>query len=72
MFPGNLRGELDDFFEKFGGLLLRKLKLGRDPPPFPHVDAPLRKILKDQTEVDNNPWWLVPVSYLHDNLCWNK
>ena len=30
---------------------LKKLKLGRDP----HVDGPLLKIVKHQTEVDTNP-----------------
>ena len=46
------------------GFTLKKLKLGTDP----HVDRPLRKILKHQIEADNNPWWLVQVSFLHDNL----
>ena len=50
------------------GFTLKKLKLGRDP----HVDGPVRKILKHQIKVDSNPWWLVPVSFLYDNLCWNK
>ena len=36
---------------KIWGLTLEKLNLGRDP----HTDAPLRKILKHQTEVDNDP-----------------
>ena len=49
---------------KMWGVYIEKLKLGRDP----HVDAPLRKILKYQIEADNNPWWLVPVSFLYDNL----
>ena len=53
----------------FGGLhWKKKLKLGWDP----HVDGSLRKILKHQTEVDNNPWWLAPVSFQYDNLYWNK
>ena len=68
LYPGNLSGELCDFVVKYGGWHWKKLKLSRDP----HVDAPLRKILKYQTEVDNNPWWLVPVSFLYDNLYWNK
>ena len=42
------------------GFTLKKLKLGRDP----QVDEPLRKILKHQTEVDNNPWWLLPISII--------
>ena len=60
MFPGNLRGELYDSVEKFAGLHWKKLKLERDP----HVDAPQRKTLKHQIEVDTNPGWLVPVSFL--------
>ena len=59
--------ELCDFVEKFGGFSLKKLKVGRDSPKT-HVEGPLRKILKHQTEVDNNPWWLVPVSLLYDNF----
>ena len=55
LFPGNLRGELYDSVEKFGGVTLKKLKLGRDTPP--HVDATQRKILKHQTKVYN----------IHDN-----
>ena len=43
-FPGNLRGELYDFVEKFGGFTLNKLRLSRDTPP--HVDGPLRKTFK--------------------------
>ena len=31
-FPGNLRGELYDSAEKFGGFILKKLKLGTDHP----------------------------------------
>ena len=42
--------------------------LGRDP----HVDGPVKKFLKHQIKVDNNPWWMVPVSFLYDNLYWNK
>ena len=53
---------------KIWGFAMKKLKLGKDP----YVDGPLRKILKHQTEVDNNPWWLVPVSFLYGNLFWNK
>ena len=34
----------------------------------PHVDGTPRKILKHQMEVDNNLWWLVPVSFLYDNF----
>ena len=56
------------FHWKIWGFTLKKLKLGRDP----HVDAPLRKKLKHQTEVDNNPWWLVPISFLYDNLYWKN
>ena len=37
--------------KNLGVYIEKKLKLGRDH----HVDAPLRKILKHQTEVDNNP-----------------
>ena len=37
----------------------------------PHADGPLRKILKHEIEV-YNPWWLVSVSFLYDNLYWNK
>ena len=44
------------------GFTLKKLKLG--------VDGPLREILKHQIEVDNNQGW--PVSFLYDNLYWNK
>ena len=43
---------------------MKELKLGWDPP----VDGPARKNLKHQIKVDNNPWWLVPVSFLYDNL----
>ena len=68
MFSGNLRGELNDFVEAFGELTIKKFKLGRDP----HVDAPLRQILKHQTEVDDYPWWLLRVSFLCDNLYLNK
>ena len=32
------------------------------------VNGPLRKILKHKIEVNNNPWWLAPVSFLYDNL----
>ena len=49
--------------EKFS-VYIEKLNLGRDP----YVDGPLNKILKHQTEVAINPWWLVPVSFLYDNL----
>ena len=56
---------------KIWGITLKKLKFDRDTPP-PHVDAPLRKILMHKIESDNNPWWLVPVSFLYDNLYWNK
>ena len=55
-----------DSVEKFGGLHWKKLKLGRDTPP--HVDGSLKKILKHQTKVDNNAWWMVPVSFLYDNF----
>ena len=50
------------------GVYIEKINLGRDPL----VDRPLSKILKYQIEVDNNPWWLEPVSFLYDNLYWNK
>ena len=70
VFPGNLRGKLYDFVEKFGSFILNNIKLGRDTSS--HVDAPLRKILKHQTEVDNNPRWLVTVSVLYDNFYWNR
>ena len=43
------------------GFTLKKLKLGR---ALPHVDGPLRKILKHKTEAYSNAWWLVPVSFL--------
>ena len=33
------------------GVYIEKIKVGQRPP---HVDASLRKILKHQTEVDNN------------------
>ena len=65
MFPSNLIAEFYDFVEKFGDLYWKKLKT-------PHVDGPLRKILKHPTEVDTNPWWWVPVSFLYDNLHYNK
>ena len=42
---------LYDFVVKFGGVTLKKLKLGRDL----HVDGPVRKILKHQIKVDSNP-----------------
>ena len=48
------------FLSQILGFILKKLKLGRAPP---HVDGPLRKNLKHQIEVDNNPGWLVPVSF---------
>ena len=32
LFPGNLRGEPDGFVEKFGGFILKKLKLGKILP----------------------------------------
>ena len=57
------------FCWKIWGFTFKKLKLGRDHP---YVDGPLRKILKHNIKVDNNPWWLVPVSFLYDNLHWNK
>ena len=87
MDPGNLGGELYDFIFKFGGLNWKKLKtLCRQASKEnlkvyieilklvwnPHVDEPLRKILKHQIQVDNKTWWLVPVSFLYDNLYWNK
>ena len=54
-FPGNLRGEHYDFVKKKLGVYVEKLKLGCDPPLPPHVGRSLRKILRDQIEVDNNP-----------------
>ena len=60
--------ELYDFVKKLKGLI-EKIKVRLETP---HVDGPLRKILKHQTEIDNNPWWLVPVSFLYDNLHGNK
>ena len=45
---------------KIWEFILLKLNLGWDP----HVDAIQRRILKHQTEVDNNSRWLVPVSFL--------
>ena len=68
LFPGCLSGVLYDFVEKFGGLHWKN----KSWVVTSHVDGPLRKILKHQTEVDNNPWWLVPVSFMYDNLHWNK
>ena len=47
------------------GFILKKLKLGTNPP---HVDGPLRKILKHQIKVDNNPSGLVLVSFTYDNF----
>ena len=35
-------------------------------------DPPCRQNLKYQIEVDSNPCWLVPASFLYDNLYWNK
>ena len=29
-------------------------------------------ICKNISQVDTNPWWLVQVSFLYDNLYWNK
>ena len=60
MHPDNLLGELCNFVEKFGKFTLKKLTLGRDPP----LDGPLRKILKPQIDVVDNPWWFVQVSFL--------
>ena len=40
------------FRRKIRGFTLKKFNLGCDPP---HVDGPLRKILKHQIEVDTNP-----------------
>ena len=40
LYLDNLSGELYDFFVKFGGFTLEKIKLGKDP----HVDGLLRKI----------------------------
>ena len=53
---------------KIWGFTLKKIKV-RYRPPCRHT---LRKILKHQTEVDNNSWWLVPISFLYDDLHWNK
>ena len=48
------------FLWKIWRFTLEKLKLGR----YSHVDTLLRKILKHQTEVNNNLWWLIQVSFL--------
>ena len=37
-----------------GFYIKKKIKLGKDL----HVNGPLRKILRHQTEEDNNPYWL--------------
>ena len=50
------------FSWKIWGFTLKKLKLGWD----------LGKKLKHEIKVDNNQWWLIPVSILYDNLYWNK
>ena len=68
MFPGNLRGEYQDFIEKFGGLPWKNESLVETP----YIDGSPSKISKYQTEVDTNPCWLVLVSFLYDNLYWNK
>ena len=59
------------FRRKIWGFIMKKIKV-RLRPPSPHVVGPLRKILKHQIKVDINPWWLVPVSIIYDNLYWNK
>ena len=66
VYPGNLRSEFYDFVEKFGDLHWKNLSYVETS----HVAGPLRKILKTQIEVDNIPWWLVPVSFLYDNVYW--
>ena len=45
----------------------KKLKLGRTAPTM--WTDPLRKILKPQIEEDNNPCWLVQVSFLYTIIC---
>ena len=47
---------------------IEKIKVRYRPP---HVDEPLRPILRHQIEVDNNPCWLVQVSFLYGSLYWN-
>ena len=54
---------LYDFVEKHGGFHWKN----SNEVETPQVDGLLRKILKHQIEVDSNPWWLVPVSFLYDN-----
>ena len=44
------------------GGYIEKIKVKLRPP---HVDGPVREILKHQIKVDNKPWWLVPVSFLY-------
>ena len=50
------------------GFTLKKSKLGWNS----HVDGLVRKILKHEIKVNNNPWWLAPASFLYDNLYWNN
>ena len=45
------------------GVYIEKIKVET-----PHVDGPLTKNLKHQIQVDTNTWWLVPASFLYDNL----
>ena len=59
-----MRGEFYDFVETFEGLHWKKLKLGE----ITHVHGSLRKILKHQAGVDNNPWAFVPVSFLYISI----
>ena len=55
MYPGNLSGELYEFVVKFkgGGSILKIINVRQRP--FPRKNGPLRKNLKNEVEVDNNP-----------------
>ena len=53
---------------KIWGFTLKKLKLGRDPP----CRRTPKKNFKVSNWSRNNPSWLVPVSFLYDNLYWSK
>ena len=47
------------------GIYIEKIKIWLSP--LPHVDGPLKIFLTHQTDVDNNPCWLVQISFLYDN-----